>query len=852
MTIETSKFISEPAEGQQAVERVARDGSAASKQHVSTGEIENAGQLQKHDDRPSAGAVDAKIDPHHVGGIQPAARPKKPDVPVKLSPNLRTNIPALMKAQDYWVLWKHTWSTKKKNWAKVLYNPHTGQYGKTNDLSTCDSFENVIARYDRGGYDGIGFVFSGHLLLGIDLDACRNPKTDETAEWAVEFVMHHPGYWEITPSGGGFHGWFRLQNQFDPHPNKFLGMPKFMEDYEKTPQVEIYTDKRYFTVTGEAVVIEGGRIVPGVGQLTNYDDSIYQELITKYPKESGAKSNAKTVRPPRAVASNGEDQSSIDQSALTRVLLNMPSGTTPEELETEVRKRASDGTLKVPIAGESGLRWVPVKYRPKWDDPRSGDSWLLYSARNAKRFVDGLQPEEREKRRREDTPTYPFTDMGNAERLRDAHGENARYDYARRKWWCWTETQWQVDMTGTVPKWAQKTVRKMRGEATTDDVQNRTNLLKHQASSESRNRIESMIRVAEPMLAINISQFDRNAELFNVQNGTIDLLTGMLRDHCREDFITKISPVIYDSAATCPGWLEFINTITDGGKELAGYLQRAAGYSLIGENPESALFILHGSGANGKSTFLEVLRYIMGDYSDNIDPKSLMVLRSERARNDLAKLKGARYVTTHENEADDHLAEGLMKALTGGDQITARFLYGEEFSYKPGYKIFMATNHLPTIAGTDWGTWRRIRIIKFPRTIPSEKQTKGLAGILKKEASGILNWCLAGLAAWRKGGLSEPRTVLEVTQRYREEMDVLERFINSCCSPGPNACARSSQLHEAFCSWAKDNELPILSTKKFAEGLSSKGYMKQVRKDGKYWCGIEHKTVADRGCPTAV
>ncbi|MBC6714265.1 phage/plasmid primase, P4 family [Treponema sp. Marseille-Q3903] len=207
------------------------------------------------------------------------------------------------------------------------------------------------------------------------------------------------------------------------------------------------------------------------------------------------------------------------------------------------------------------------------------------------------------------------------------------------------------------------------------------------------------------------------------------------------------------------------------------------GYALSGDVSEQCLFILWGTGANGKSTFLNVLQYLFGDYACSTMIETFMKKNSEQS-NDLARLKGARLVTTSEIELGKQMSESLIKTVTGEDDLTARFLYGEYFSFKPTFKIFMATNHKPKIRGADNGIWRRIKMIPFTVTIPPEQRDKKLTEKLIAENSGILNWLIQGYAMWRKEGLGEePKAVREANNEYRMDMDVVGTFVDSVLCP---------------------------------------------------------------------
>ncbi len=229
---------------------------------------------------------------------------------------------------------------------------------------------------------------------------------------------------------------------------------------------------------------------------------------------------------------------------------------------------------------------------------------------------------------------------------------------------------------------------------------------------------------SEPVIAVAPTMLDADPWALTVENGTLDLRSGQLRSHRPEDLITKLAPVVYDPEAEAPAWQAFIKHIMNGDGDMCAYLQRLSGYSMTGETSEQTMFVPFGAGANGKSTKLNTIRGVLGDYAKDTPPETLLAKRIPGASNDLARLQGARFVTAMETEAGNQLAEARVKQLTGGDPITARFLYGEYFEYVPQFKLFMATNHRPRIQGTDNGIWRRIHLI--PSMCPSPRMSRTL------------------------------------------------------------------------------------------------------------------------------
>jgi putative DNA primase/helicase len=337
---------------------------------------------------------------------------------------------------------------------------------------------------------------------------------------------------------------------------------------------------------------------------------------------------------------------------------------------------------------------------------------------------------------------FNLTDLGNAERFVAHHGEDVRYCYQWRKWLVWTGARWERDEAGRVHRLAKETVRSIYREASDEEDEDRRKALaKHARASESETRIRAMVELAKSEIPASPDQFDADPCLLNTSTGTIDLRTGALREHRREDLITKLAPVEYDPVAAAPTWETFLKRVLPG-EELRGFVRRAAGYSATGNTSEQCMFIHHGPGANGKSTFQETISAALGDYAMRTPTETLLVKRPGGVPNDVARLKGARFVTASETEEGRRLAESLVKDLTGQDTISARFMWAEWFDFKPTHALHLSTNHKPEIRGTDAAIWRRIRLIPWAVTIPPAEQDRELPEKLRTELPGVL-------ACWR-------------------------------------------------------------------------------------------------------
>ena len=425
------------------------------------------------------------------------------------------------------------------------------------------------------------------------------------------------------------------------------------------------------------------------------------------------------------------------------------------------------------------------------------------------------------------TGEFHLSDLGNARRLVAEHGADLRYCYQLGKWFVWDGRRWTEDAMAAAERYAKATVCSMYARAASlPETHARKELARHALRSESHRQIAAMIALSrsEPGVPVLTDQLDLDPWALNVLNGTIDLRTGALRPHRRDDLITRLAPVVYDPDATCPTWTAFLEQILDGNLAMLAFLQRAIGYSLTGSTRERVLFLLHGAGSNGKSTLLEAVRAVLGEYAQRTPTQTLLARRDSTIPNDLARLRGARFVSAAETDEGRHLAEGLVKDLTGGDTIAARFLRAEWFDFRPEFKLWLATNHKPVIRGTDRGIWDRIRLIPFNVSIPDERQDKELAGKLMLELPGILGWAVKGCLDWQRAGLDLPEEVRDATEGYRTEMDTLAAFLDERCTVAPAESAAARDLYAAYRTWCEDTGERWTSQKAFGLRLRERGF----------------------------
>jgi putative DNA primase/helicase len=431
------------------------------------------------------------------------------------------------------------------------------------------------------------------------------------------------------------------------------------------------------------------------------------------------------------------------------------------------------------------------------------------------------------------------SDLGNARRLVRLHGADLRYS-TTHGWLAWDGRRWARDETGEPVRRAKATARTLYDEAAraTDEAARKA-LAAHAVRSEGERRLAAMVTLAEsePGVPLTVDQLDADPWLLTVANGTLDLRAGTLRAHRREDLATRLCPVAYDPAAACPTWAAFLaRVLPDEATRL--YVQKLIGYALTGDVREQVFPIFSGAGSNGKSTLLETVAGLLGDYARATRAETFLTKRGDAIPNDLAALRGIRFAYAVEPDAGRRLAESLVKSLTGGDTLSARFMYREYFTFRPSFKLVLATNHRPRIVGGDHAIWRRIRLIPFDVTIPDVEQDKALPEKLRAEWPGILAWAVEGCLLWQCHGLDAPTTVTGATADYREEQDAVRAFLADRCLRDPASTIAAGVLYEAYVSWCHAEHEEAVSKRMLGVLLRERGVEPYRTEAERGWRGI--------------
>lgn len=745
-------------------------------------------------------------------------------------------IPQELKQLKQWVCWSGD---------KLPKNPYTGGNAQSNNPDTWGDFNTACSAVAKYHFNGIGFMFAPPYF-GVDMDDCMDNQ-----DLVDEFVESLGSYTEISTSGTGIH---------------IICKGVLPDGARRKGKIEMYSERRYFIMTGRVYDEKYLTIADCTEKIKVLH---HKYLYTPTPKAL-----------PRAFEKlDMSDQEIIDKARNCKTgslfqLLYAGSweGLYPSQSEadlalcnqlafwTQKNERQMDAIFR-----SSGLM------RPKWDRKRGALTYGQITVQKAcLACTEVYEPKPTlddtkiaigmfrgDKFGRQDQPrnNYDMTDSGNAQRLKDKFSGSIRYSYTRKKWMYWTGKHWCYDETGEIKKLADLIIEDLKTEAfRCEDDEEREKKLKFAYKTAGSAAKVNMIKETEHLdgVPVLIDELDAYTDYLNVQNGIVNLRNGELLPHDSKFMMSKICACDYDNIGEHKPerWLKFLDDVCDGDNDLVRYLQKSVGYSLTGSIREQCAFFLYGIGNNGKSTFVETIADMLGDYAANAQPDTIMMKKfsDNGAGSDIARLRSTRMVTTEEPTEGVRLNEGLLKQLTGGGKITCRFLYGDEFEYSPEFKLWMTTNHKPVIRGTDVGIWRRIRLIPFEVNIPSDKVDKQLKYKFREEMPQILRWAVEGAIAYRQEGLEPPACVKKSTDEYKAEMDMIATFMNACISIDYTADKPipASDLYTVYTGWAKANNEYVMTSRKFFGELGKRTPEKKRTSTGVVYCKIKLTDFARR------
>ena len=431
----------------------------------------------------------------------------------------------------------------------------------------------------------------------------------------------------------------------------------------------------------------------------------------------------------------------------------------------------------------------------------------------------------------------PYGDVWSAEQFLAHFGQDFLWCEALGGWRWWSGTHWKLAEHGEAYEFARQALR-LEGQYALGREDGK--LLAFLARQFSHGKLTALLAQAAtmPQVQCRAADFDTNPWLLNCANGLLDLQTATLLPHHRRHRISRCLDIPYLVEAPCPVWAQFLWTIMGGSQptdfnpdaddraqRLIDFLQRAVGYALTGCTMEDCLFLLYGSGRNGKSKFVDACHQLLGSYARSAQMQSFLHQEKETTRNDLADLQGVRFVSAIETGQSKRFAEGMIKQLTGGDRVKARFLFHEYFEFLPNFKLFLAFNEKPSIRGSDVAIWERIKLIPFSVFVPAHARDKHLAEKFRQELPGILAWAVRGCLAWQRDGLQEPEEVVAATGAYRKEMDVFGQFLEACCVTGPAYTCTTAALWRAYQEWCKREGSEATNSTAFGKEMTRRGFV---------------------------
>lgn len=753
-------------------------------------------------------------------------------------------IPEELKKLRHWVCWRAEPDPKAHSGiSKKPINPKTGHLAQSNNPDTWTDFD-TAERVSRD-YAGIGFMFENSGYFGVDLDdmyeELEQCKKGNFSNSVGEFITTLQSYTELSQSGNGIH---------------IICKGKLPSGARRNGKFEMYDSGRFFVMTGNCAFD-----FIDIHECSESIQSLHQKYLQKskeYEKpESGQLSliNINLSVPEILERAKNSINGAKFESLYSGDISDYPSQSEADMAFCNMLAFwcAGDAEKMDGIYRSSGLM------RKKWDRKQSGSTYgnlvIQRAIKDCKEFYTSNQPivtdHSLKIRKKSDIPAksqkltekmYKFDDTGNAERLFDMFGETFRYSYTEHKYLYYLSGKWHFDNIGYERKIADIVISELEKDINlyADDEKLKKAFLKHCNKSRSFTGKTNMLKEAQHYAPVLPEMLDRSKTIIGVKNGIIDLRKGSLMPHDKNAFLTKQIALEYIPDAKSPElWIKFLDEIFQSDKELIRYIQKALGYSLTGSTQEQCAFFLYGTGRNGKSTFLEIIRNILGDYASNIQPETIMVNQKSgnAPTSDIARLKGARFVTSVEPNEGMKLNEGLIKQMTGGDVMTVRKLFCAEFEFRPEFKLWMATNHKPVIRETDTGIWRRVHMIPFMACIPENRVDTHLIYKLAKESSQIFKWMLDGCLLWQREGLSMPKAVHDAVKEYQHEMDVIKNFIDACCIENQGE-TKASVLYAVYAQWCRNNGEYCMSNTKFGVEMQKK--CKKIKKpNGIYYLGIE-------------
>ena len=759
------------------------------------------------------------------------------------------SIPGEMKALPNWILYR----LEDRGGEKPTKVPYTvgGSCAKTNDPSTWATFDAALAAFQRGGYAGLGFVFTGTPYVGIDIDGCVDPAIGKASPEAQDAVRILSSYAELSQSRKGLH---------------IIIKGTLPAGRRRNGAFEMYGEgsPRYFAMTGElwdglSVILENQAAI----------DEVHRKYIQPEEKDRTAtKAAATPTRAPQMQPAGDGDEQLLNKARRTDPVLDALyrgdwKGRYPSQSEADLAlcSKLAFWFQKDAVRIDRIFRQSSL-FRAKWDEKHFGDG-STYGQKTVEMAISGCRdvyvPKAGSHQESRSVPSvsdamvqalmslhpekndrYAWNDIGNGNLFADLYKLRARYVPERSKWAVFDGRIWQFDLGGLAVMHLCKELSDslMTYALTITDEKARQEYIRFLSRWQRRAMRETILKDAASVYPLPFVSFDRDPMLINCQNGTLNLDNGRFTPHRPEDYLSKMSGVVYDPDAKCERWEQFIAEVMQGDAGKARFLQKALGYALTGDARHECFFILYGpSSRNGKGTTMETFARLMGDYGKSAKPDTIAQRQTANGSGpseDIARLIGARFVNVSEPDKKMVLSAALVKTLTGRDTVTARFLHENSIEFRPEFKLFINTNYLPQVTDVTLFSSGRVMVIPFERHFREHEQDRDLKDILAQpeSLSGILNWALAGLRGVIDEGLNPPASIKIATDEYRERSDKIGRFVAEVLEENPLAEEQTTKVFARYQAWCIANGIHSESLPNFNAQLRNYGRIEKRRPAG--------------------
>lgn len=668
-------------------------------------------------------------------------------------------IPDELKFNGVWCVWKDN---------KLPYNPRTNQLAKSNDKTTFASFK--VALNVLHNYKGLGLgIFNDFCAIDIDHCIDENGIPNDMAKDIIDYMQ---SYTEISPSGKGIRIIFKTDCKINKSThyikNSKIGLEIYISD----------NTNRYVTITGNTY------------QAFDINKIDITYILDKYmlKEKDFIKNDKKLNELWNSIApGSGANESEMDLALLSKLRFYYKDNYLTKFKESPYYKSKDDYHLKK-FEREDYLQGLVDKLdgNPTYNPVFASDK------------------------------NFELNDTGNACRFRNKFGDLIKYNYDNKMWMIWNGKYWQFDVCDQIKNLVEILIEEMRLEAVETQNKDKINNAKRAANKSGK---DALLSECKHLVPITNNQLDNYKYLINCNNGILNLKTLELMNHDKEYLLSNFTDVNYIKNAKPKKFIKFLKEIFCDNEEKIAFIRKLFAYCLTGETKDQAFIIFYGEGSNGKSVLIDLIQHIMGEYCTTANKDLLLDKKFQtQAMSEVARLKGMRCIFVSETESGDKLKESFVKDITGGNSITARFLYANEFTFYPEFTPILVTNHLPIINSMDKAMLRRLYPVDFSRIFSVKEQNINLLDELLEEKDLIFSWIVED--SWYKGRLVRYQFIEDNLNAYKKEMDIVDKWIDeSCVKEGQEL---SAKLFKSFNQYCKDNKLFEMNSVMFGRNMGNK------------------------------